>query len=76
MLEHYANYQSQGQTMPHIIVDIGAVSYGKPFNFCITLSQSSGQESICLLWDFDDSLFTTTPCAVLEEEDKWLEKLD
>src|SRR5260221_13957720 len=48
MLEHYANYQSQGQTMPHIIVDIGAVSYGKPFNFCITLSQSSGQESIAI----------------------------
>ncbi len=34
------------------------------------------QESIRLLRDFDDSLFTTTPCAVLEEEDKQLEKLD
>jgi len=54
------------------------VPYGKlmPFNVYIALSQSSGQESIHLLWDFDDSLFTTTPCAILEEEDKWLERLD
>ncbi len=52
--------------------------YGKlmPFNVYIALSCSSGWESICLLWDFDDSLFTSTPCAVLEEEDKQLEKLD
>jgi len=80
LTESYAltDYQSQGQTIPHIIVDIGAVSYGKlmPFNVYIALSHSSGWESIHLLQDFDDSLFTSTPCTVLEEEDKWLEKLD
>ena|SRR5258708_6286584 len=72
------NYRSQGQTIPHIIVDIGAVPYGKlmPFNVYVALSHSSGWESIHLLRDFDDSLFTTTPCIVLEEEDKRLEMLD
>ena len=79
-MESYAltGYQSQGQTIPHIIVDIGAVPYGKlmPFNVYMALSRSSGRESIHLLWDFDDSLFTTTPCAILEEEDKQLERLD
>ena len=45
-------------------------------NVYVALSRSSGRESIRLLRDFDDSLFTTTPCVVLEEEDKRLEKLD
>ncbi len=80
LMESYTltNYWSQGQTIPHIIVNIGAVPYGKltPFNVYVALSCSSGWESIHLLQDFDDSLFTTTPCIVLEEEDKWLEMLD
>ncbi len=80
LTESYAltDYRSQGQTIPHVIVDIGAVPYGKltPFNVYVALSCSSGRESIHLLRDFDDSLFTSTPCTVLEEEDKRLEKLD
>ncbi len=44
LTESYAltNYQSQGQTIPHIIVDIGAVPYGKlmPFNVYVTLSHT------------------------------------
>ncbi len=41
------DYQSQGQTIPHVIVDIGAVPYGKltPFNVYVALSCSSGQET-------------------------------
>jgi len=72
------DYRSQGQTIPHVIVDIGAVPYGKltPFNVYIALSRSSGWETIRLLRDFEESLFTTTPCVVLEEEDKRLEMLD
>ncbi len=61
LTESYAltDYRSQGQTIPHVIVDIGAVPYGKlmPFNVYVALSHSSGRESIRLLWDFDDSLF-------------------
>ncbi len=80
LTESYAltDYRSQGQTIPHVIVDIGAVPYGKltPFNVYVALSRSSGWESIRLLQDFDNSLFITTPCIVLEEEDKRLEMLD
>ena len=41
------DYRSQGQTIPHVIVDIGAVPYGKltPFNVYVALSCSSGQET-------------------------------
>ncbi len=80
LTESYAlmDYWSQGQTIPYVIVDIGAVPYGKltPFNVYVALSWSSGQETIHLLQDFEDSLFTTTPCEALEEEDKRLIKLD
>src|SRR5260370_35085498 len=77
--ESYAltDYRSQGQTIPHVIVDIGAVPYGKltPFNVYVALSRSSGRESIRLLRDFDDSLFITTPWVVLEEANR-LDRLD
>lgn len=80
MTESYAltDYHSQGQTITYVIVDIGPVPFGKltPFNVYVALSRSSGHDMIQLLQDFDDSLFTKTPSAVLEQEDRWLVKLD
>ncbi len=55
---------SQGQTIPRVIVEIGAVPYGKltPLNVCVALTRSSGRKIIHLVRDFDDSLFTM--CSV------------
>jgi hypothetical protein len=42
----------------------------------VALSRSSGHETIRLLRDFDDGLFTTAPLVILQEEDKRLYELD
>jgi hypothetical protein len=74
----FTDYRSQGQTIKHVIVDIGRPPNGKltPFNAYVALSRSSGRETIRLLRDFDDILFTKAPSAMLEEEDRRLYDLD
>ena len=47
-----------------------------PFNGYVALSRSSGRESIRLLREFNETLFTTTPSEILEQEDHQLVKLD
>ena len=58
----FTDYCLQGQTILYVIVDIaspprpsGGLSL---FNLYVALSRSSGRETIRLLRDFDDELFT------------------
>jgi ATP-dependent exoDNAse (exonuclease V) alpha subunit len=68
------DYRSQGQTIKRVIVDIAHLPSGglTPFNAYVALSRSSGQSTIQLLRDFDDSLFQQTPSAMLKTEDRRL----
>lgn len=74
----FTDYRSQGQTMNAAIVDIGRPPTGKitPFNAYVALSRSSGRDTIRLLRNFDETLFTNVPCHKLAAEDKRLQKLN
>lgn len=74
----FTDYKSQGQTMKCVIVDIGKPPSGSltPFNAYIALSRSRGRDTIRLLRDFDDKLFTTHPSEELRQEDLRLTDLE
>lgn len=74
----FTDIRSQGQTLKNVIVDIGRVPTGRltPFNAYVALSRSAGRETIRLLRDFEDSLFTTIPSQSLADEDDRLKRLD
>jgi hypothetical protein len=61
-----------------VIVDIAHPPSGglTPFNAYVALSRSSGRDSIRLLRDFKDKLFTKTPCEKLKAEDQRLRGLN
>lgn len=67
----FTDYKSQGQTIPHTIVDIGKTSSFAltPFNAYVALSRTHGRESTRLLRDFDSELFTRHPSESLREEE-------
>lgn len=74
----FTDYKAQGQTIENVIIDIRPV----PGNFKITLfgvyvalSRSRGRETIRLLRDFDENLFTRHPSEDLRLEDIRLEDL-
>ena len=70
----FMDYWAQGQMIEYLWADIRTPLKGQltPFNAYMTLSRAWGQDNIWLLWDFKDTLFTTTPCEMLEREDKRL----
>ena len=74
----FTDYRAQGQTIPYVVVDLAQPPTGAltPFNAYVALSRSSGRDTIRLIRDFNDALFTTPACSVLEAEDKRLEFLD
>jgi len=74
----FTDYRSQGQTIEYCIVDIGSPPTGQltPFNAYVTLSRSHGKDSIRLLRDFDDKLFTQHPSEYLRNEDHRLINMD
>ncbi|KAJ7789627.1 hypothetical protein B0H14DRAFT_2943928 [Mycena olivaceomarginata] len=55
----FTDYRSQGQMIPYVLVNIASPPSGtlSLFNLYVTLSLSSGRESIRLLRDFNDKLF-------------------
>lgn len=59
----FTDMRSQGQTISHVIVDIGGPSGGRmtTFNAYVALSRSLGRDTIRLLRDFDERLFTELP---------------
>ena len=74
----FTDYRSQGQTIPHVIVDIASPPSGKLslFNLYVALSRSSGRESIRLLREFDDEIFLESHEPELVLEDERLDELD
>jgi len=74
----FTYYRAQGQTIPYVLVDIGQPPTRRltAFNAYVALSQSSGKDTIQLIRDFDDALFTTPACRILEAEDARLRDLD
>ncbi|KAF8325612.1 uncharacterized protein EI90DRAFT_2931402 [Cantharellus anzutake] len=74
----FTDYRAQGQTIDYLWADIGTPLKGSltPFNAYVTLSRAQGRSNVRLLRDFKDSLFMTTPCEVLEQEDERLMNLN
>ena len=68
----FTNQKSQAQTLGNVIVDIGILKCFPVNQFAayVALSRSTGRESIRLLRDFDERLFTTHPSQDLKDEDK------
>ena len=76
--ERFTNYQSQGQTIRNIIIDIGSPPSGTLtlFNIYVTLSHARGWDQIQLLRDFDDKLLTKHLFEYLHLEDERLGDLE
>ena len=74
----FTDYRSQGQTIPHAIIDIASPPTGKLslFNLYVALSRSSGRDSLRLLRDFDDEMFLQCHEGELIEEDERLEAMN
>lgn len=70
----FTDHKSQGQTLEHVLVDIGKLSRFPVNAFAgyVALSRSRGRHMIRLLRDFDERLFPTHPSRDLLEEDKRL----
>jgi ATP-dependent exoDNAse (exonuclease V) alpha subunit len=73
----FTDFKSQGQTINHVIVDLGkTVQFAlSPFNAYVALSRSKGRDTIRLLRDFEDNLFTRHPSENLREEELRLTQL-
>jgi ATP-dependent exoDNAse (exonuclease V) alpha subunit len=67
----FTDYKSQGQTMECIIVDLAKPPSGAltGFNAYVALSCSRGRDTIRLLHDFDEKLFTVHCSEELRKED-------
>ena len=74
----FTDYRSQGQTIPHVIVNIASPPSSKLslFNLYVSLSRSSGREAIRLLQEFDDEIFLEAHEPELVLEDERLDNLD
>jgi hypothetical protein len=73
----FTDFKSQGQTIEHVLVDIGKTTCFalSPFNAYVALSRSRGRETIRLLRDFDDKLFIRHPSEDLRIEDERIDAL-
>lgn len=74
----FTDYKSQGQTIESFIVDLARPPSGKlsAFNTYVALSRSRGRDTIHLLRDFEDRLFTVHPHDDLRKEDNRLTLLE
>ncbi|KAJ3008597.1 hypothetical protein NUW54_g3090 [Trametes sanguinea] len=75
----FTDYQSQGQTIPYVIVDLQTPPGGRRltlFNLYVALSRSHGRDTIRILRDFDENLFLQTHDLELLREDDRLEYLN
>jgi len=73
----FMDHKAQGQTIENVIVDNGLTQRFSVDTFAayIALSQSQGWETIRLLRDFDDKIFTKHPSEHLWNEDTCLAAL-
>lgn len=74
----FTDFKAQGQTIESVVVDLGKPPSGNltGFNAYISLSRSRGRNTIRLLRDFDERLFTVHPNEHLRKEDARLERLE
>jgi hypothetical protein len=75
----FTDHKAQGQTLERVLVDIGTTQRFPvtPFAAYVALSRSRGRDTIRLLRNFDDTIFTRHPSEYLRREDErlaWLEK--
>jgi hypothetical protein len=68
----FTDFKSQGQTIKHVLVDIGKTTCFKlsAFNTYVALSPSRSRKTIRLLRDFDNGLFLQHPSEDLRTEDQ------
>ena len=73
----FTDHKAQGQTLEYVIVDIGKLKTFPVNQFAayVALSRSRGRQTIRLLRDFDDRLFTIHPSEDLKEQDERLKVL-
>lgn len=73
----FADYRSQGQTIPYVMVDLTPPPNGtlNLFNLYVALSRSSGRDSIRLLRGFDEKMLKKSHDGALLAEDERLERL-
>lgn len=73
----FTDFKSQGQTIERVIIDLAKPPIGalNPFNAYVALSRSRGRDTIRLLRDFDNNLFTEHPSEELRIEDGRLQEL-
>jgi hypothetical protein len=74
----FTDYRSQGQTIPHVLIDITTPPTGglSLFNLYVALLRSSGRSTIRLLRDFDEKLFQAAHSPELLAEDDRIQELD
>ncbi|KAF8268658.1 hypothetical protein EI94DRAFT_1577094, partial [Lactarius quietus] len=74
----FTNYKAQGQTMECVLVDLGKppTSALTGFNAYVALSRSRGRDTIRLLREFNEKLFTVHPSEDLRKEDTRLSTLE
>ena len=74
----FTDYCSQAQTIEHCIIDLSTPPTSKltPFNAYVALSRSRGRNTVRLLRDFDEHLFTHHHSEHLWIEDEQLDALD
>ncbi|KAG0693314.1 hypothetical protein DFH29DRAFT_816414, partial [Suillus ampliporus] len=73
----FTDFKAQGQTINHVLVDIGRTTCFSlsPFNAYVALSRSHGRDSVRLLRDFDNDLFLQHPSEDLRIEDNRIQQL-
>ena len=76
--DSFTDYRAQGQTIPYVIIDIAPppTSGLSLFNLYVSLSRSSGRETIRLLRDFEDEMFLQAHEPELIDEDERLERMN
>ena len=74
----FTDIKSQGQTMECVVIDLGKPPSGSltAFNAYVALSRSHGRDTIRLLRDFEERLFTVHPSEELRHEDARLSLLE
>ena len=67
----FTDYRSQEQTILYVLVEIGSPPTGalSLFNLYVALAHSSGQDTIRLIRNFDDEIFTKQHDEALTRED-------
>ncbi|KAG9046207.1 hypothetical protein FS837_004878 [Tulasnella sp. UAMH 9824] len=74
----FTDYKAQGQTLNHVVIDIGQPARGhiSQFNGYVAISRGTGPENLHFLRDFDARLFKSGTDEDLAAEDARLEALN